>query len=195
MKNLVGLWVNLSRAYEIALLGNFRVKIVFDKEYKQGFEDYENIKAFYKDVLFCKDGDITVEIYKPNYTQDKINYETLDDILGRVNRAKNNSLPTDFKNDACNTLLKTATERLGFSYSKKEKVIEIAKIIAQLDNSKFIEAQHLAEAIQYNCYDDTQCDAENKSISFGSGIQIALYDLDCIDIENAISYLSGLIKK
>ncbi len=193
MKNLVGLWANLSRAYEVALLGNFSIKIVFDKEYIQGFDDYENIKSFYKDVLFCKDGDLTVEIYKPDYTQDRINYETLEDIVDRVNKAKNNPLPSDFKNDACNALLKTATERLGFSYSKKEKVIEIAKIIAQLDNSKLIETQHVAEAIQYNCVDDTVCVAEDKSLSFGYGITITKSKIYEEDINNAINYLKSLL--
>ena len=54
MKNLVGLWANLSRAYEMALLGKFSIQIIFDKEYIQGFDDYESIKSFYKDVLFCR---------------------------------------------------------------------------------------------------------------------------------------------
>ena len=193
MKNLVGLWANLSRAYEIALLGNFSIKIVFDKEYIQGFDDYKNIKSFYKDVIFSKDGDMTVCIYKPDYTQNRINYETLEDILVRVNRAKGNSLPTDFINDNCNVLLKTATERLGFSYSKKEKVIEIAKIIAQLDNSREIEVQHISEAIHYNCVDDTVCIAEDKSISFGYGITITKSEINFEDINNAINYLKSLL--
>jgi hypothetical protein len=64
MKNLVGIWVNLSRAYEIALLGNFKIQIVFNKEYKQGFEDYDNIKSFYNEVDFVKEGDLIIEIYK-----------------------------------------------------------------------------------------------------------------------------------
>lgn len=193
MKNLVGLWATLSRAYEIALLGNYSIKIVFDKEYIQGFDDYKNIKSFYKDVLFCKDGDMTVKIYKPDYSQNRINYETLEDIFGRVNQAKKNSLPTDFKDDSCNALLKTATERLGFSFSKKEKVIEIAKIIAQLDNSKVIEAQHIVEAIQYNRVDDTVCIAEDKSISFGYGITITKSEIDSEDVNNAINYLKSLL--
>jgi hypothetical protein len=193
MKNLVGLWVNLSRAYEIALLGKFSIKIVFDKEYIQGFDDYESIKSFYKDVLFCKDGDMTVSIHKPDYTQNRINYETLEDILVRVNSAKGNSLPTDFKSDACNTLLKTATDRLGFSHSKKEKVIEIAKIIAQLDNSKLIDVQHVAEAIQYNYEEDTFCVAEDKTISFGYGITITKSEIHSEDVNNAINYLKSLL--
>ena len=112
--------------------------------------------------------------------------------LDRVNKARNNQLPSDFKNDACSQLLKNATERLGFSYSKYEKVIEISKIIAQLDNSKQIEPQHVAEAIQYNCMDDTVCIAEDKSITFGYGITIVKSEIHSKDIENAINYLKSL---
>lgn len=194
MKNLVGLWVNLSRAYEIALLGNFKIQIVFDREYKQGFDDYENIKSFYNEVEFVKEGDLIVEIYKPDYSQKTERFETKKDIKSRVDKALKNKKPDLFKNDSCDALLKTATDRLGFTLEKREKVIEISKIIAQLDGSHTIEPQHIAEAIQYNCYDNTQCNAENKSINFGDGIQITLYDLDCTDIENAINYLSELVK-
>lgn len=193
MENLVGLYENLSRVYEIALLGNFSIKVVFDKEYIQGFDDYESIKDFYKDVSFCKDGDMAVEIYKPDYTKNSIKYETLEDIINRVNQAKENSLPTDFKNDSCNALLKTATKRLGLSYSKTKKAIEIAKVIAQLDGSKMIEVHHLAEAIQYNHVDGTVCVAEEKSISFGYGITITKSEIDREDITNAINYLNSLI--
>lgn len=194
MENLVGLWINLSRAYEIALLGNFSIRVVFNKDYIQGFDDYESIKSFYKDVKFSKSGDLTVEIYKPDYTENKINYETLTDIRNRVDKAKKNEIPNDFKNETCNVLLKTAIERLSFPHSKKESVIRISKIIAQLDNSKFIEPMHLAEAIQYNCMvDDIICCAEDRSISFGYGITISKTELDKQDINNAIDYLKSLI--
>lgn len=193
MKNLVGLWANLSRAYEIALLGNFKIQIVFDKEYKQGFEDYENIKSFYDEVDFVKEGDLIVKIYKPDYNQKTEIFETKEDIKSRVEKALKNKKPDLFRNDSCDALLKTATNRLGFTLQKREKVIEISKIIAQLDNSITIKPQHIAEAIQYKYYVYTQCNAETKSISFGDGIQIALYNLDYTDIENAINYLSGLV--
>ena len=195
MKNLVGLWVNLSRAYEIALLGNFSLQIVFDKEYTQGFDDYESIKTFYNDIKFDKDGDLTVEIVKPDYNSKYIEKaETLSDIRLRVATAKLNIKPCEFKNDGCLALLKTATDRLSFSLSKREKVIEISKVIAQLDGSKLIAAEHIAEAVQYNYGKDGKCDAENKKLNFGKGIEISLFDLDFIDIENAIEYLKNLIK-
>ena len=195
MKNLVGLWTNLSRAYEVAMLGNFSVQIVFDKEYTEGFDDYENIKSFYNGISFVKEGDLIVKITKPDYNQKTERFETLNDIHKRVEKATKNTKPTEFKNNSCDDLLKTATERLYFSLKKREMVIEISKVIAQLDGCKTIEPQHIAEAIQYNYYDDTQCNAEEKCINFGSGIKIALCELDFIDVENAISYLSGLVKK
>ena len=123
MKNLVGLWANLSRAYEIALLGDFKIQIVFDKEYKQGFEDYENIKSFYDEVDFVKEGDLIVEIYKPDYNQKTEVFETKEDIKSRVEKALKNKKPDLFKNGSCDALLKTATDRLGSDLCKKEKML------------------------------------------------------------------------
>lgn len=193
-KNLVGLWVNLSRAYEIALLGNYSIQVAFDKEYKQGFEDYEQIKLFYKGVDFVKDGDLIVEIYKPEYN-DKINYETRSDIISRVNSVRQMPIPKHFSSGACDSLLKTATERLDFSLKTTEKVKKISSTIAQLAKSETIRPEHVAEAIQYNTsYADDICNAESKSIFFGKGIEIALHELDHSDIQNAVEYLKSLYK-
>jgi hypothetical protein len=52
MKNLVGIWVNLSRAYEIALLGNFKIQIVFNKEYKQGLKIMIIVNILNHDIYY-----------------------------------------------------------------------------------------------------------------------------------------------
>lgn len=192
-KNIIGLWANLSRAYEIALLGRFTIQIVFDKAYKQGFGDYEMIKSFYDDVEFVKEGDLIVEIYKPDYDKKTEGFETKQDIKSRVENAPRYKKPELFKNSSCEALLKIATDRLNFTLLKREKTIEVSKTIAQLDNSTYIEPQHIAEAIQYSSYDYSQCNAESRCINFGDGIQVALHDLDRIDVESAIKYLSELI--
>jgi len=168
MKNLTGLWVNLSRAYEIALLGDFKIQVVFHPSYVQGFDDYEDIKNFYKDIQFVEEGDLIVEIHQPDYSKDLSKFETLTDIHTRVQSAKKNTLPSDFKNDSCNSLLKTAIDKLKFSLSKKEKVIEVAKVISQLHGSNFIEIQYLAEAIHYHSYsvdenEDDRCNPEKHN--------------------------------
>lgn len=190
MKNLIGLWVNLARAYEIALLGDFSVQVVCQLDYKQGLEDFEEIKKFYDKIKFSTKGDMVVEIYEPDYHQN-VNYEKLVDIHDRVSKAKENSRPTKFKNKSCDSLLKTATEKLSLSSQKIDKTVEVAKTIAQLDNSNTICPEHIAEAIQYNCYHESCRNLADGSVEFG-GIKINTIGLDLEDIDNAINYLNNL---
>jgi|GEM_PF-5186194 len=191
MKNLVGLWVKLSRAYEIALLGKFSIRITFDPEYKEGFDDYKSIKEFYKDVNFNRNGDLIVEIHKPDYSG-RGGGESLKHIIARVHTAEKNARPIIFNNDSCDLLLKNATSKLNFSLSEEGKVIEIASVIAQLDKSASIRVEHLAEAIQYKVYNDEACiNPDIDTISFGDGIEISLFELYGLDIDNAIKYLNS----
>jgi len=191
MKNLVGLWVNLSRACEIALLGKFSIRIIFDPEYKEGFDDYKSIKEFYKDVNFNRNGDLIVEIYKPDYSR-REGYDSLEHIIARAHTAEKNVRPIIFNNDSCDLLLKHATAKLNFSLSEEGKVIGIASVIAQLDKSTSIRIEHLAEAIQYKAYnDEARINPDIETISFGDGIEISLFELYDLDIDNAIKYLNS----
>ena len=55
--------------------------------------------------------------------------------------------------DTCKAILKAAVEKLGLSARAHEKIIKIARTIADLDNEENINSAHLSEAVQYRSLD------------------------------------------
>ena len=99
--------------------------------------------------------------------------ESSSEIRKRVNKARkiqvdrykslsiksNANLPSHLIKEVCNTtdradaVLKNAFEKMQLSARGYDKILKIARTIADLDNCAAVDAKHIAEAVQYRSLD------------------------------------------
>lgn len=119
--------------------------------------------------------DLHIEVPPVQYDQltAKQKGESSADIRRRVNAARliqqkrfagteitgNARIPTSLLKEFCpltpaaNTLLKGAFERMGLSARAYDRLLKVARTIADLDGSDILDTAHIAEAIQYRSLD------------------------------------------
>ncbi len=119
--------------------------------------------------------DIQVEVKRPQYEKLKSNVkiETSEEIRKRVNNARiiqierykkyhiysNSELTSILINKFCKldkqaeSILENAFKKLKLSVRLYEKILKVARTIADLDQKENIEYKHIAEAIQYRSLD------------------------------------------
>jgi hypothetical protein len=163
-----GLFCNLSRAYEIALLGGFKIRLIksnnVDNRYLSS-NDLIILSNLFAGVDFIFEDDfednelnsilIHIELNMPDFNSiiSIRNCETVNDIFKRVNDAQRNILPEFKLTESGKALLGTAFSRLQLDLNQLNSIVEISRAIARLAGSKEIKLEYLAEAIQYLCYD------------------------------------------
>lgn len=70
---------------------------------------------------------------------------------GEAARAQRDTIPLDL-DGAGNQLLRAAIDRMFFTLSQRDRVVEVARTITALQGGDRIRAAHVAEAIQYQGY-------------------------------------------
>lgn len=199
--NIVGLWSNLGRAYQIARVGGFTIQVVYDYEYKAA-DDYQKIKEFYSDVTFAAKGNLVVELRPPDKTEliwaaskNQTTQITFEHLSSEVATMQNNPKPQNlYLCKASEALLKRATQHYNLDLTQVETCIKVAATIAHMHNYSTVQAEHIAEALQYSVtHLQHQVIAENNTIQFGSHITIDYNYKEPDDIHAAIAYLQSLI--
>ena len=94
--------------------------------------------------------------------------ESSDQIRARVERARavqeargyyNSAIPSRMirkhcaLDDAGERTLETAVRRMGLSARAHDRILKVARTVADLDESQNVTAKHLAEAVQYRSLD------------------------------------------
>jgi hypothetical protein len=151
--NYIGIYHNVSRAYEIAKLGRHTIGFAYSNDFQYSLTPAE-IKAIadFFGIVPSSEADIICDMnYRPQASEivTRRKSETLENIHTRVKDASNFPKPEIVLTDGSESLLRTAIDRLNLTIPEVETIYKVSQTIAQLGFSSTIRTEHLAEAIQY----------------------------------------------
>ncbi len=100
-------------------------------------------------------GEPSSEIKKRVEAARKIQQKRLCGTSANCNAQMNSAMTREFcrASDAAMKMLEISFDKLGLSARAYDKILRVARTVADLDNSEIIEATHIAEAIQYRSLD------------------------------------------
>lgn len=167
--NVNALCARLSRAIEIAKVGNFKLCVIFDRSYENAYDDYKLIKNYYTpffgNFVTVREADMVVEVRLDyRYATNGCTYETLADIQKRVGESCLNKLPKTVLNKESEKLVETAIEKAKISILQVEKVKRIASVIAKMEGSDVVCTTHVAETLQYQMFSKDCIDPANSGL-------------------------------
>jgi len=152
---------NLFRAYEICMCGDHKLKLIStaDEDTSVDARQMSLLNEHFAEVITLEysDADILQEIVKPQLEQ-LLNSrcETIEDVDKRIAAYKERCPDIEINiSEASQRLLKTAYERLALQPYEVQIIINLAATIGKMDDSKFVDLIHIAEAIQFRSIDKT----------------------------------------
>ncbi len=150
---------NLFRAYEICMCGDHKLKLIStaDEDTAVDAKQMSLLNKHFGEVVTLEyaDADILQEIVKPQLKQ-LLNSkcETIEDVDKRIAAFKERCPDIEINlSEASISLLNTAYERFALQPYEVQIIINIAATIGKMDDSKFVDVVHIAEAIQYRSLD------------------------------------------
>lgn len=150
------LFVNFSRAYQIARVGNFTMQCFCAPEYKGGAALFNLLKSKLPGATYVSHGaDLNIELLEP--------YELFTDItvdqsiFDKINRALGRELPTVYASPSSNEALLRTAVKYGLNPELRQLINRISAVIAQLDGNATICVVDFAEAIQYVSFNGYGC--------------------------------------
>lgn len=186
MKELA-LWPTVFRAIEIAKAGGHSVSIHFSTEYPEGFADYQAIKRACLGWFegFVADGDLRVEMYKPD------TYEVKGKAPGLPEAARLAAIEALPASSAADSLREIAVKRLGIPYQRLALLSSVASTIARMGESSEVKAEHMAEAVGYMQLGPLRYDAESEMVVFGDAVFIRAGHISDAVMQQAMTYLTA----